>query len=463
MALPRGWDETANEWRVRLRAPGRFTRIRPKPLEGVKGVYMVGGPLKTGDRERGLHAAGAFVPQALRFKKADWPSLTAAVGWFQASRFSGGELDNPPRRAGKLMQRGWRALILRERGAMALDQTHVMGERGPKTMEARRRLSQWLDKGYHGYVRPYRGIESDIQHLEHVAQAEGTQTMWRRANPPLSDEFVRAAVTRAISVWERADIAAVREANRQAELRARGERPTPREAGELVVLEAKADAALERVRALQEIAHGESRLANPVARRGRAGSSRLKAFRHGAEGAVEELVKTESELAGLVSQVLELSERGEKPPAWILDRARGLQLERRAQLEAVQTAVARHRAAVEEFSTPKARRANPAGARADAVRMFKQFHGGKAPTGYRFQRLPDLSQLVTLGRAVSIDYQLEPHVARGSRNTPYTHSFGSGSTLLTDPTGRALVIVGNLRVSRSPRGRFGYIRTASGG
>ena len=208
---------------------------------------------------------------------------------------------------------------------------------------------------------------------------------------------------------------------------------------------------------------------NGVARRRDFGSTRanpphrLEAFRLGATEAIVRLVTTETELQTLMVQALELADRGAPIPEWIRTRARGLQLEKMARLEDVKTAVARHGAAIEEFSESpaKGRRANPAGARADAVRMFKQFHGGRPPTGYRYQRVPDLSQLVTLGRVVSIDYQLEPHVARGKRNTPYRHAFDRGSTLLTDPTGRALVIVGNVKVSRSPRGRFGYIRAAS--
>jgi len=207
---------------------------------------------------------------------------------------------------------------------------------------------------------------------------------------------------------------------------------------------------------------------NGAARRREFGSTRenpprtrLEAFRGAADAAIARLVTTETELQALMVQALELADRGAAIPEWIRTRARGLQLEKMARLEELKTAVARHGAAVGEFSTPRSRRANPAGARADAVRMFKEFHGGRPPTGYRYQRVPDLSQLVTLGRVVSIDYQLEPHVARGKRNTPYRHAFERGSTLLTDPTGRALVIVGNVKVSRSPRGRFGYIRAAS--
>lgn len=194
------------------------------------------------------------------------------------------------------------------------------------------------------------------------------------------------------------------------------------------------------------------------------GQLRLASFRESVESAVERLVATETELSTLVAQVLELTDRGDAVPEWMRDKARTLQLEKRDQLEQVRTAVARQASAIEEFSTPatKARRTNPAAVKADAIRLYERFHG-HAPTGHRFERVPDLSQLVALGQALRIDYQLDPSNARGARNTPYKHDFGPGSTLLTDPTGRVLVIVGNIKVSRAPRGRFGYIREASGG
>ncbi len=306
MALPRGWDETTGEWRVRLRAPGRFVRIRPKPLEGVNGVYMVGGPLKRGDREHGRHRGGAFVPQALRFKKADWPSLTAAVGWFQASRFAGGELDNPSK--GSLPQ-----------------------------------IEREYNEGY---------------------------------NPP------------------------------------------------------------------------------------RRGELRLGAFRAGVDEAIEKLVRTETELTALMAQALELVDRGAPVPQWIRERGRGLELERRAELEAVRTAVARHAAVIGELSpAPAKRRANPSSDRRAATELYRSFHGGAAPSSFHFEQIPDLSQLVHMGTALRVDYQAAR--PRGSRNTPYRHEFAGGSKLFTDRSGRALVILGNVKVSRAPRGRFGYIRAGA--
>ena len=358
MALPKGWEETANEWRVRLRAPGRFTRIRPKPLEGVQGVYMVGGPLKASDRERARHARGAFVPQALRFKKTDWPSLTAAVGWFQASRFAG-EQPNPPATE----------LHLRDRAARSLDLTHMVGERGPKTFQARNRLAKWLDEtSTYSVARPYRGALADIRHLEELSGG--------RANPPAK------------------------------------------------------------------------------------GSSLLEAYRVNALAAIARLVTTETELQSLFVQALEMIDRGAPIPEWIRTRARGLQLEKMARLEQVKTAVERHGAALGEFDVPKApRRKNPAGqGRAAAVDLYRQFHG-VAPKSFHTETIPDLTQLVHLGCALRIDYQAAR--PRGPRGTPYRHAFAPGSELFTDRTGRALVILGNLKVSRAPRGRFGYIRAGA--
>ncbi len=82
MALPHGWDETPNEWRYRLRDPRRFLRIRPKRLAGVKGVYLMGGPLKGTDPEKGEHGRGSYVEQAIRFDKWEW-TFPAALGWQQ--------------------------------------------------------------------------------------------------------------------------------------------------------------------------------------------------------------------------------------------------------------------------------------------------------------------------------------------------------------------------------------------
>lgn len=93
MNLPTGWDETPNEWRYRLRDPRRFTRIRPKRFRGVKGVYLVGGPLKPADPEQDEHTRGAYVEQAIRFRKAHW-TLPAALS-FQKTHYA--RHGNPPR------------------------------------------------------------------------------------------------------------------------------------------------------------------------------------------------------------------------------------------------------------------------------------------------------------------------------------------------------------------------------
>jgi hypothetical protein len=187
---------------------------------------------------------------------------------------------------------------------------------------------------------------------------------------------------------------------------------------------------------------------------------RLGDFRKGVELSIGKLVTLEVELSGLLTQALELGARGERIPDWIADRIRGAQLEKKAALEDVKRSIARHGAAIGEFHVPKARRANPSGAgRAAAVRLYQEFHG-VAPKGFTTKNVPDLSQLVHLGRALRVDY--EAARPRGPRGTPYRHAFDAGSELFTDRTGRALVILGNIKVSRSPRGRFGYIRAGAG-
>ncbi len=383
MALPRGWDETANEWRVRLRAPGRFTRIRPKPLEGIKGVYMVGGPLKRGDREYQRHAGGAFVPQALRFKREEWPSLTAAVGWFEASRFAGGELDNPPGERRRVF--GGKYELERGKPYQGMIQGVV---------------EQFLAYGKRGAV--YGGLVWQDGRFH-----------WMNATRPLGNVPFDLAQVSPLVLWEG------------------GRRGTPP--------------------ALKE---------NPT-RRIHRGQLRLGAFRAGVDEAIEKLVRTETELTAVMAQALELVDRGEKVPEWIRARGRGLELERASELEAVRTAVARHAAVLEELQpgpAPK-RRENPAGDRRVATELYREFHGGAAPRSFHFEHVPDLSQLVHLGRALRMDYQAAR--PRGSTNTPYRHEFDRGSELFTDRTGRALVILGNMKVSRAPRGRFGYIRAGA--
>jgi len=434
VTLPKGWRETETRsnrpgtWRFQVRSPKRFraTTLRTVVLEKIRGVKLIAGKLLAGDHELARHGADAMVPQAVVFSKADWPQFRDALQW-QRDHFTA--IDNP--RPNPYDKR------IREEGEAA----RMMGvprEKNPykiaydKTGESilLEQAQEWLN----GWSIP-RG------------------TFPRRKNPPKGSE---PQIARAYnegynngridkSIGHRSDYAFTSESGDSLESSDSG------------------------VRWRTAYTMGYRDGWNGVARRRDFGSTRanpphrLEAFRLGATEAIVRLVTTETELQTLMVQALELADRGAPIPEWIRTRARGLQLEKMARLEDVKTAVARHGAAIEEFSESpaKGRRANPAGARADAVRMFKQFHGGRPPTGYRYQRVPDLSQLVTLGRVVSIDYQLEPHVARGKRNTPYRHAFDRGSTLLTDPTGRALVIVGNVKVSRSPRGRFGYIRAAS--
>lgn len=462
MTLPRGWRETAprsnrpGSWRFQVRSPKRFRTdtLRTVPLEGIDGVKLIAGKLRPGDRELARHGADSMVPQAVLFTKTEWPEFRDALQW-QRDHFT--SMENPPRynprgRAGKLMVQGWLALSYRDRAARALDQTHAVGERGPKTLQVRNRLAAWLDKWAHGYTRPYRGLVGDLTHLEGVAILAGTRLLGNPNPPKGSLPQIERAYNEGYnngridkSIGHRSEYAWVEESNYTLEHSDPGVRW--RTAYTMGYRDGWTGAARRRE-------FGSTRDNPPP-------PQRLEAFRVAAEAAIARLVTTETELQTLMVQALELADRGAQIPEWIRTRARGLQLEKMARLEDVKTAVARHGAAIEEFATPRSRRANPARARADAVRMFKQFHGGRPPTGYRYQRVPDLSQLVTLGRVVSIDYQLEPHVARGKRNAPYRHAFDRGSTLLTDPTGRALVIVGNVKVSRSPRGRFGYIRAAS--
>lgn len=195
----------------------------------------------------------------------------------------------------------------------------------------------------------------------------------------------------------------------------------------------------------------------------------VQASRAAATVAIGKLVHLETEISALFVQALELQSRGERMPDWMADRIRGAQLEKKAALEDVKRAVGRHGAMIGEFhvDAPKkgrrTPRANPsphsAGGRAAAVRLYEEFHG-VVPKGFTTRHVPDLSQLVHLGKALRVDY--EAARPRGPRGTPYRHQFDAGSELFTDRTGRALVILGNLKVSRAPRGRFGYIRAGAG-
>jgi len=211
---------------------------------------------------------------------------------------------------------------------------------------------------------------------------------------------------------------------------------------------------------------------NPPKRRRRAAAKGnpppIERSRAAASLAIEKLVHIETEISSLFVQALELQSRGERMPDWMADRIRGAQLEKKAALEDVKQAIGRHGATIGEFHVPKnprgrhAPRPNPSrktGGRAAAVKLYEEFHG-VAPKGFTTRHVPDLSQLVHLGRALRVDY--EAARPRGPRGTPYRHAFSAGSELFTDRTGRALVILGNIKVSRAPRGRFGYIRACAG-
>lgn len=56
--------------------------------------------------------------------------------------------------------------LKRDLAAKALDLTHRIGERGPKTFNARRRVAEWLDMGG---AAP-RGLRRDVAWLLQVAK-----------------------------------------------------------------------------------------------------------------------------------------------------------------------------------------------------------------------------------------------------------------------------------------------------
>lgn len=70
----------------------------------------------------------------------------------------------------------------RERAAAALDATHAMGERGPKTFRARALVARWLDLG--GRVR---GLAGAVEWLESVAKL-GAAEVCRCGHPPHSGQ-----------------------------------------------------------------------------------------------------------------------------------------------------------------------------------------------------------------------------------------------------------------------------------
>jgi hypothetical protein len=553
VSLPRGWDETRGEWRVRLRDPKRFRRIRPKPFSGIKGVYIVGGPLKQG---------GPYVVQSLRFKKADWPSLTQAVGWFEASKFAGDqELENPPRRrrptiltipeqhqlriakqtlrmsdAGARIMGGMskaeaRAIIRRFLGAAAVAFYDAPQENPPERSAVGIRVAssssskasiRWSD-GRVGRVSI--GAAVDLVGTSRIQDALDHPGKWivigqLRDNPSIVDairagdrvtivdRFGQKRTGRAVmrsshggwvlnmggahgtpGIADESNIVKVSPKTRENPKRkgsARAERKTvPQDfwIESSTPEELAADpgspyrmvttggqrfglSVLDAIRAQKEGLEYRGRGTPPELEenppRLRRGQLRVGAFRAGVEDSIEKLVRTETEISALMAQAFELQDRGEKVPEWIRERVRGLELERKAQLEGVKTAVERHGSVLEELTpaTP-ARRSNPAGGdRGKAVELYRAFHGGLKPVSFHFAKIPDLSELVHLGRALRVDYQAAR--PRGSNNTPYRHEFAYGSELFTDRTGRALVILGNLKVSRAPRGRFGYIRAIVG-
>lgn len=55
-------------------------------------------------------------------------------------------------------------IAVRERCAAALDRTHAIGERGPRTLRARQQVARWLDLD--GSTR---GLLTQLAYLERVA------------------------------------------------------------------------------------------------------------------------------------------------------------------------------------------------------------------------------------------------------------------------------------------------------
>lgn len=491
MSLPSGWEETSGEWRVRLKDPARFVRIRPKTLAGVKGVYMVGGPIKG--------QGPSWVPQALRFKKSEWPSLTAAVGWYEASKFS--VRENPPVSARtvvgiRLQSRNRRHVslmwsdgkITRTKIADAVD---LVGT--SRMQDALDHPAKWIVIGQlrenPSPAKPranprgkYRILTVPEQHQLRIAKDTLRMSdAGARIMGGMTKDEARAVIRRFLGAkaLDFFDHARPRKNPGRRENQPGGKfNPGDRVAlhpglsewmqgdryGNVVrvkrtgYVEVRLDSGRVR-RFLPDLLTLEERAENPP--RLRRGQLRLGAFRAGAEKAVEALSKTETELGAATAQAFELADRGEKVPDWLRERVRGLELERKAQLEALRMAIGRHAAVLEELTpATRATRKNPAGdSRKAAAALYREFHG-VAPQSFHFEKIPDLSQLLHLGNALRVDYRAAR--ARGAANTPYRHEFSRGSELFTDRTGRALVILGNLKVSRAPRGRFGYIRAGAG-
>jgi len=69
-------------------------------------------------------------------------------------------------KAGRLMQRGWLKLAVRERAAAVLDRTLTVAYRGPRTLNARTRVARFLDTGQGNIMQ----ILKDLTWLEQVAK-----------------------------------------------------------------------------------------------------------------------------------------------------------------------------------------------------------------------------------------------------------------------------------------------------
>lgn len=446
--LPKGWSETEprsnrpGTYRYEVRSAQRFRvgTLRTVTLEGVAGVKLIAGKLRPGDRELARHGADSMVPQAIVFAKPNWPQFRNALEW-QISHFT--RLENPPRGRGK-----YKILTTPEQHQLRIAKETL------KLSDAGARILGGMTKGEaRAIIRKFLGTGA-LSFFDHSVPREDPPL----DNPPGDELNARQ-----------------RDAARDALARYFGigliDSLTDQERGVLSVdLVALADEEqLDYERAahlLKQRIGGHKNLASYVAvllagRRRKNPPRRLEDFKRGASDAIAAVVKLDTAISALFVKALEMDAGGEGIPEKLRHRIRTLQLEKKAALENVKRAIARHGAAIGEFHVPRSRRANPSdrGGRAAAVRLYEEFHG-VAPKGFTTKHVPDLSQLVHLGRALRVDY--EAARPRGPRGTPYRHAFDAGSELFTDRTGRALVILGNIKVSRAPRGRFGYIRAGAG-
>jgi hypothetical protein len=559
VTLPKGWSETEprsnrpGTWRFQVRSSKRFRvgTLRTVPLEGIKGVKLIAGKLRSGDPEISRHKGpDVMIPQAVIFLKPEWGEFRRALAW-QESHFTaiGPTLENPrfPARRGKykiltvpeqhqlriakdtlrmsdagarimggMTKAEARAIIRKFLGAAALSFFDAADPPIDNPPRGRYRIHIGYTKAGRDKYRYFATLEAARSAADRVFQATGTvlsitETPRKRQAAPQGPHIEPSTPEESIEhpEWPYRLVdgssrfgLSVADAVRAQKLGTPFKPASPEEP-----LENPPKGSLPQIERAYNEGYNNGRIDKSVGRRseyafteergdslehsdsgvrwrtaytmgyrdGWNGSDRRRSFggerenppravqasRAAASVAIDKLVHIETEISALFVQALELQSRGERMPDWMADRIRGAQLEKKAALEDVRQAVGRHGATIEEFHVPRSRRANPSarGGRAAAVKLYQEFHG-VAPKGFTTRNVPDLSQLVHLGRALRVDYQAAR--PRGPRGTPYRHAFDAGSELFTDRTGRALVILGNIKVSRAPRGRFGYIRAGAG-